>query len=152
MPHQGYWNKTGMWAARPRVLTANDIWGPESVIEYPTFWTDLDGVCNTFEGWTGQYQLYDPLPDLEWYLTELRKHCKTLFVSTARPPHDLINISMWLAEVAKVGHLIDGVTNYKIPGTLGIDDRVLCFKGNYRETLLEVPGFSEHWKKPGAGL
>ena len=38
------------------------------------------------------------------------------------------------------------VTNIKIPSFLYIDDRAVCFKGNYQETLNEVKNFRVYWK------
>jgi hypothetical protein len=129
---------------RPRILTAADIWGPDSIIQYPTIWTDLDGVCNKFCGWTGQYEQYPPAEKLEYWLIELRKRCKTLFISTARSPEDLENVADWMVEL-KLGHLIDGITNYKLPSTLGFDDRVILFTGDYDQALREADSFKAHW-------
>ena len=38
------------------------------------------------------------------------------------------------------------VTNVKLPSYLYIDDRCICFKGNYKMTLEEVKAFKVYWK------
>lgn len=39
------------------------------------------------------------------------------------------------------------VTNIKIPAFLYIDDRAVCFNGNYKNTLEKVKNFNVYWKK-----
>ena len=38
------------------------------------------------------------------------------------------------------------VTNNKIPSFLYIDDRTICFKGNFEKTLEEIENFKVYWK------
>ena len=38
------------------------------------------------------------------------------------------------------------VTNVKLPSYLYIDDRTICFKGDYHKTLEEIENFKVYWK------
>ena len=40
----------------------------------------------------------------------------------------------------------DNITNVKLPSFLYIDDRCICFKGKYAETLEEIKNFKVYWK------
>ena len=53
--------------------------------------------------------------------------------------------SKWLIE-NKIDKYFKDVTNVKIPAYLHIDDRAVCFKGDYTKTLQDVENFSVYWK------
>ncbi len=38
------------------------------------------------------------------------------------------------------------VTNIKIPSFLHIDDRAVCFGGDYTQTLFDIKMFKTYWK------
>ncbi len=38
------------------------------------------------------------------------------------------------------------VTNIKMPCQLYVDDRTICFKGDYQKTLDEIINFKVYWK------
>ncbi|MBQ8476190.1 hypothetical protein IJ531_03910, partial [bacterium] len=39
------------------------------------------------------------------------------------------------------------VTNIKIPSYIHIDDRAICFKGDFNQTFDEISNFRVHWKQ-----
>mgnify|MGYP003571436867 CR=1 FL=1 len=53
--------------------------------------------------------------------------------------------SKWIIE-NKLDDLVTDVTNVKDPAYLHIDDRCICFNGNYTQTLKEIENFKVYWK------
>jgi hypothetical protein len=51
----------------------------------------------------------------------------------------------WLIK-NKIDKYFKDVTNIKIPSYLYIDDRTICFKGNFETTYEEVVKFQPYWK------
>ena len=103
---------------------------------------DLDGVLNEYG-----HELYDgnSIPEIKAgaidFVKELSKFAE-LYLFTSR---NLMLSSKWLFD-NKIDHYFKDVTNIKIPSYLYIDDRCVCFKGNYMQTLDEVRQFEAHWK------
>ena len=54
--------------------------------------------------------------------------------------------SKWLVE-NELDKFVTDVTNVKEPAYLHIDDRCICFNGNFEKTLNEINNFSVYWKK-----
>ena len=52
----------------------------------------------------------------------------------------------WLIRY-KIDIFFKDVTNIKIPSYLYIDDRTICFKGNYTKTIEEIKTFNVYWAK-----
>ena len=53
--------------------------------------------------------------------------------------------SKWLIE-NKLDTFITDVTNVKEPAYLHIDDRCICFNGNFKNTINEIKNFKAYWK------
>ena len=51
----------------------------------------------------------------------------------------------WLKDNNLNGYF-KGVTNTKIPAYLYIDDRCICFNGDYGKLLSEINNFKVYWK------
>ena len=101
---------------------------------------DLDGVLN-------QYTKYDEnhIPEMKEgakeFLEKLSKDHE-LYLFTTR---NLLLCAKWLIKNNLNSYFKD-ITNIKLPSYLYIDDRAICFKGDYSETLKEIENFKVHWK------
>lgn len=104
---------------------------------------DLDGVLNEY----GK-EPYDDnfIPKIKSgakeFIKELSKFAE-LYLFTSR---NLILSVKWLLD-NKIDKYFKDVTNVKLPSYLYIDDRCLCFKGNYEQTLKEIQKFNVYWKQ-----
>ncbi len=104
---------------------------------------DLDGVLNEY----GKEKFDENhIPNIKKgakkFLKEISQNHE-LHLFTTR---NLLLASKWLIE-NNIDHYFKDVTSVKIPSFLYIDDRTICFKGNYQETLNEIKNFQVYWKK-----
>ena len=104
---------------------------------------DLDGVLNEYgkERFDETY-----IPKIRNGAKEFIKELSTiadLYLFTTR---NLMLSTKWLIKYDLDKYFKD-VTNIKIPSLLYIDDRTICFKGNYTQTLKEVKEFEVYWKR-----
>lgn len=103
---------------------------------------DLDGVLNKYS--TNEYDS-SHIPEIRdgarEFIQELSLKSE-LYLFTSR---NLLLASKWLIE-NKIDVYFEDVTNNKIPSFLYIDDRTICFKGNYEQTLHEIKDFKVYWK------
>jgi len=107
------------------------------------FLVDLDGVLNVYgkEKFDENY-----IPEIREgareFLEELSKEGE-LYLFTTRNPEFA---KKWLKENGIDKYFAD-VTNAKIPAYLQIDDRAICFEGDYNKTIQDIKNFKVHWKK-----
>ena len=107
-----------------------------------TILIDLDGVLNNYNR-----EQYDEnfIPEIKQgayeFIQDLSKFAD-LYLFTTR---NLMLASRWLIE-NNLDKYFKDVTNVKIPCYLFIDDRTICFKGNYKNTLDEIFNFKAYWK------
>ncbi len=103
---------------------------------------DLDGVLNEYgkEKFNENY-----IPDIKIgayeFLEELSKNAE-LYLFTSR---NLMLATKWLIK-NKLDKFFKDVTNVKTASYLYIDDRTICFRGNYKQTLNEIKNFKVYWK------
>ena len=103
---------------------------------------DLDGVLNEYgkEKFDENY-----IPEIKSgakeFVENLSKEAE-LFLFTSR---NLMLSTKWLIE-NNLDIYFKDVTNIKLPSYLYIDDRTVCFKGNYTQTLNEIKNFQVYWK------
>ena len=103
---------------------------------------DLDGVLNEYgkEKYDENY-----IPEIKIgafdFLDKLSKDAE-LYLFTSR---NLLLASKWLIK-NKLDNFFKDVTNIKLPSFLYIDDRTICFKGDYCKTLEEIKNFKVYWK------
>ena len=103
---------------------------------------DLDGVLNE----------YGKEPYNENFIPEIKIGAKEfiqnlseigeLYLFTSR---NLMLSTKWLIK-NDIDTYFKDVTNTKLPSYLYIDDRCICFKGKYTETLKEIKEFNVYWK------
>lgn len=103
---------------------------------------DLDGVLNEY----GKEKFDENnIPEIKIgakeFLEELSKFAE-LYLFTTR---NLLLATKWLIKYDLDKYFKD-VTNIKIPSYLYVDDRTICFKGNYNTALDEIKNFKVYWK------
>lgn len=103
---------------------------------------DFDGVLNTYTGWQGEDELFEPREGCHLFLQKLSKSYD-ISVFTIR---DAKSVQIWLQKY-DLDKFILNVTNTKIPAEIFIDDRAINFDGNYESLLLKIKDFIPHWKK-----
>ena len=104
---------------------------------------DLDGVLNE----------YGKEPYDENFIPEIKSGAKEfieklsefaeLYLFTSR---NLMLSAKWLFD-NKIDKYFKDITNTKLPSYLYIDDRCVCFRGNFDQTLKEIQEFSVYWKQ-----
>ena len=105
---------------------------------------DLDGVLNQYgkEKFDEHY-----IPEIKEgareFLENLSNDETELYLFTTR---NLLLASKWLIE-NNLDKYFKDVTNVKIPAFLHVDDRCVCFNGDYKETFKEINNFNVYWKK-----
>lgn len=105
----------------------------------PIVCVDFDGVLNNYTGWRDGY-MYLPREGARDFLHEL-SYKYTIAIFTARPTQ---LVKEWL-DTHKMPY--DFLTNEKIGAVAYIDDRAICFKGDFEETMEELLNFKTHWEK-----
>ena len=103
---------------------------------------DLDGVLNKYGNEKyDEYKLPDAKEGADNFLKNLSDFAE-LYLFTSR---NLLSAAKWLIENDLDKYFAD-ITNIKLPSYLYIDDRAVCFKGNYDKTLEEIMNFNVYWK------
>lgn len=103
---------------------------------------DLDGVLNEY----GKEKFDENhIPSIKTgakeFLKEISKNYE-IYLFTTR---NLMLATKWLIE-NNIDCYFKDVTAVKIPSFLYIDDRTICFNGNYRQALEEIKNFQVYWK------
>lgn len=103
---------------------------------------DLDGVLNEY----GKEKFNEnKIPEIKEGAKDFIKELSQigeLYLFTTR---NLMLSTKWLIE-NKLDFYFKDVTNVKLPSYLYIDDRCICFNGNYNKTLEEIRNFKVYWK------
>ena len=106
-----------------------------------TLLIDLDGVLNTY---TGNFDK-DFIPEIKTgakeFLEELSKDYEIKIFTT----RNRLLTSKWLIK-NELDSLVTDVTNIKDPAYLHIDDRCICFNGDFKNTINEIKNFKAYWK------
>ena len=103
---------------------------------------DLDGVLNEY-GKDKFNENYIPEIKIGAYefIEKLSKQAE-LYLFTTR---NLMLAAKWLIK-NDLDKFFKDITNVKLPSYLYIDDRCICFKGDYNKTLNEIENFKVYWK------
>ena len=118
-------------------MNKNDIYRKKILV-------DLDGVLNEYgnEGYDK-----NEIPQLKKGAREFLEKLSgiaELYLFTSR---NLLESSKWLIDNKIDIYFID-VTNVKIPSYLYIDDRTICFRGDFELAYKEIINFKPYWKNP----
>ena len=102
---------------------------------------DLDGVLNTYNGNFDKNVISDIKFGAREFLEKLSKGYEIKIFTT----RNRLLVSKWLVE-NELDKFVSDVTNVKEPAYLHIDDRCICFNGDFKKTLNEINSFSVYWK------
>lgn len=103
---------------------------------------DLDGVLNEYGKEKFDESYIPPIKEnSEGFLKELYK-IVDLYLFTTR--NQMLAVK-WLIK-NNIDMYFTDVTNIKIPSYLYVDDRCVCYKGDYKQTLAEIKNFKAYWK------
>ena len=103
---------------------------------------DLDGVLNEY-GYEKYNENYiPPIKNGAYEFIEKLSKKAELYLFTSR---NLMLATKWLIK-NNLDIFFKDVTNIKLSSYLYIDDRTICFKGDYNKTLDEIEKFRVYWK------
>jgi phosphoglycolate phosphatase-like HAD superfamily hydrolase len=105
---------------------------------------DLNGVLDSYTGSQGADHFDPPRPGARAFLEALRARGLRVVVFTTRYPDDVRD---WLREYG-LDFLVDEVTDRKPAAYVFVDDRAVCFRGDFNQTLREIDRFAAHWESP----
>lgn len=107
---------------------------------------DLNGVLDTYHGWQGSVTWHPPRAGAREFLRELKARGFEVVVLTTRDPDAARH---WLIENG-LHDFIDLVTDRKVAAHAYIDDRAVCFHGDFDRALAEITAFTPHWQQAQA--
>ncbi len=104
---------------------------------------DLDGVLNEYgkEPYDENF-IPEIKPGAKEFIEKLSESAE-LYLFTSR---NLMLSAKWLFD-NKIDKYFKDISNTKLPSYLYIDDRCICFRGNFDQTLKEIQEFSAHWEQ-----
>ncbi|MEA2693461.1 MAG: hypothetical protein QOJ16_2848 [Acidobacteriota bacterium] len=108
----------------------------------PIVCVDWNGVLDSYTGWQGAEHRDPPGTGAAEFLRALNEHGFRVVVFTTRyAPH----VEAWLAEHG-LAEWVSEVTDRKPAAFVFVDDRAVCFRGDFGTTLEEVLRFRAHWE------
>ncbi len=108
----------------------------------PAVCVDLDGVLNTFDEWRGPEFFHAPREGAREFLSGLQRSGFRVVVFTVRW-HEWVR--GWLAQHDLL-QFVDEVTDKKPPAHAYVDDRAVCFRGDFADTLQQVVNLRPFWE------
>jgi hypothetical protein len=130
--------------ARP---AAGALFQMSEVDTRPIACIDLNGVLDTYTGWRGPEHFDPPREGARTFLEALSARGFQNVVFTTRYADD---VWRWLRQY-DLDPLISDVTDRKPAAHVFVDDRAICFRGDFTTTLREIDQFAAHWEqKPAA--
>jgi hypothetical protein len=110
--------------------------------DVPLVCVDVNGVLDTYTGWKDAEHFDPPRSGAREFLKQLTEHGFRVVIFTTRHP---ARVRRWLREHA-LDEFVYAITDRKPPAHVFIDDRAVCFSGNFAETLRKVVSFRAHWE------
>lgn len=116
--------------------------GPGEDDSRPVVCVDLDGVLNTFDVWRSPEYFHPLRPGARDFLARLHERGYRVVVFTVRWYEW---VEKWLEE-NNVGQYVDEVTDRKPPAQVYLDDRAVCFQGDFDEAYHRIVTFKPFWE------
>ena len=111
--------------------------------ESPIACIDLNGVLDAYTGWRGAAHFDPPRSGAVEFLEALRARGFRVVVFTTRWADDVWG---WL-RLHRLDHLVEDVTDRKPAAHVFVDDRAVCFRGDFGDALCEIDAFAAHWEQ-----
>jgi hypothetical protein len=108
----------------------------------PLVCVDLNGVLDSYTGWRTPDHWDPPRPGALEFLRALEEHGFAVVVFTTRHAS---GVRRWLRTHGLLPH-VAAITNRKPPAHVFVDDRAVCFRGDFDATLEHVLSFKAHWE------
>jgi len=106
-----------------------------------TICIDWNGVLDTYVGWRGGLP-YPPRDGAREFLKALNvAGYEVVILSSADPD----TIYKWLVEY-NMADYVAKITREKVPALVYVDDRAVCFRGDFNWTLAQIIEFKTHWE------
>lgn len=102
---------------------------------------DFDGVLNTYDGWAGKDELFEPRKGAWYFLSKLDEKYEVIIFTNRKPSM----VWDWLIKY-RLAQYVSKVTNNKPRAFVYVDDRGLKFEGDYEDTLEKIDVFTTHWE------
>jgi phosphoglycolate phosphatase-like HAD superfamily hydrolase len=103
---------------------------------------DLNGVLDSYRGWRGADHWDPPAPGAREFLQALRDRGCRVIVFTTR--HH-VGVWEWLRQ-HDLATFVDEVTDRKPAADVFVDDRAICFRGDFHAALQQIETFKAHWE------
>lgn len=110
-------------------------------VKLQTICLDFDGVIHSnASGWQGEAVISDPpIHKVSQAIAELRKNYRVVVYSArCRSEEGVDAIRAWLA---KHSIAVDEVCQHKPPAHVYVDDRAVCFQGDWAQTIADIHNF-----------
>jgi hypothetical protein len=108
----------------------------------PIACVDFNGVLDAYTGWKGAEHFDPPRPGAREFLEGLGGRGYRVVIFTTRYEDDVWS---WLKAYA-LDQLVSAVTDRKPAAHVFVDDRAVCFRGDFEATLREIDTFAAHWE------
>jgi hypothetical protein len=108
----------------------------------PIACVDLNGVLDAYTGWKGADHFDPPRPGAREFLDALCQRGYQIIIFTTRYDEDVWD---WLRTYG-LADVIARVTDRKPAAHVFIDDRAVCFRGDFTQTLRDIDAFTAHWQ------
>lgn len=117
----------------------------------PTICIDIDGVIADYsKGWQGENHIGDPLPGAKKFLQRLREAGWKIIIFTTRGNGDMERYcdrhGLCYDEINQNSSLV-GRNPGKPIATVYLDDRGICFKGNFDKSFEDIMRFKVWYEK-----
>ncbi len=106
-----------------------------------TILVDLDGVLNQYNGRFDELQI----PDIKDGAKEFVENLSQNFIVKIFTTRNKILATKWLIK-NNLDKYITDITDIKEPSHLHIDDRCICFDGNFSNTINQIKNFKPWYK------
>jgi len=103
---------------------------------------DFDGVLAEYTGWQGPEHLGEPRAGARAFLESIIDLGMRVIILTTRDPNA---VHAWLLDY-QLHDLVDRVTREKPPALAYIDDRAICFEGDFGAVLWKLVRFTPYWR------
>jgi hypothetical protein len=113
----------------------------------PIVCVDLNGVLDRYTGWKHPGHWDPPREGAAGFLEALTAHGFLVVIFTTR---HRTGVMRRLREHRQLEY-VSAITSRKPPAHVFVDDRAVCFRGDFGATLKAVVEFAAHWERPASG-